>query len=186
MSVLHLYNKFRSSCNSLLSLRLVIVLKHLVSSANTYSKDDRICSGRSLMKIKNSNGPKILPCGTPDRTGKNSECLLLILTHCFRFKDKIWTTSTDYRIYQVFLISTIINCGTRCQKLYENQGIMMSVWWGVLMILLNTMSSCWVTDLFLQKPNWKGVICELIWSIILSYRSFSSTLEALHNSDIGL
>jgi len=39
-------------------------------------------SGRPLMYNTNKRDPSILPCGTPDRTGRKSEFLLLMLTHC--------------------------------------------------------------------------------------------------------
>ena len=50
--LLHSSNRFKSFCNSMLSLKVVIVLRHLVLSVNRNSKEDRMCSGKSLMYIK--------------------------------------------------------------------------------------------------------------------------------------
>ena len=40
-----------------------------MSSANNNKVGVDTDVGRSLMKIKKSSGPKILPCGTPETTG---------------------------------------------------------------------------------------------------------------------
>ena len=45
-------------------------------------------AGRSLMKIKKSSGPKILPCGTPETTGNGVDTLPFIDTYwclCVRY-----------------------------------------------------------------------------------------------------
>ena len=47
----------------------VICLKHLVSSANLNSCDVTT-DGKSLINIRKSMGPRMLPCGTPKITGK--------------------------------------------------------------------------------------------------------------------
>jgi len=65
-----------------------MVLKHFVSSANNNSMEDRIYSGRSLMLTKNSKGPRILPCGTPNETGRNQNiyCRFLHIAYNLEYK----------------------------------------------------------------------------------------------------
>ena len=58
-----------------------IVLKHLVSSANINILDELIGEERSFIYTRKSKGPSILPCGTPDNTGKHLDRLLLIEIH---------------------------------------------------------------------------------------------------------
>ena len=58
-----------------------IVLKHFVSSANINVLDELITEGRSLINTMKSKGPSMLPCGTPDNTGKHLDRQLLIETH---------------------------------------------------------------------------------------------------------
>ena len=41
---------------------------HLVSSANKRGAADCTESGRSLIKMINKRGPRMLPCGTPEVT----------------------------------------------------------------------------------------------------------------------
>ena len=43
-----------------------------VSSANNLISDFKL-SGKSLMQMRKSNGPKIEPCETPAKTGAQSE-----------------------------------------------------------------------------------------------------------------
>ena len=54
-----------------------IVLKHFVSSANIYVHvlDELITEGRSLINTVKSKGLSMLPCGTPDNTGKHLDRL---------------------------------------------------------------------------------------------------------------
>jgi len=44
--------------------------------------EDEITDGRSLIYKINSKGPRIEPCGIPDRTGDQSEAQPLIITCC--------------------------------------------------------------------------------------------------------
>ena len=46
---------------------------HLQSSINIKRDDSEKNEGRSLTYIMNSNGPRILLCGTPDVTGSREE-----------------------------------------------------------------------------------------------------------------
>ena len=57
----------RKSCSLMLEL---MHLANLVSSAKKNGSADKIWSGRSLIKIKNSSGLSTLPCGTPESTGR--------------------------------------------------------------------------------------------------------------------
>ena len=54
----------------MLSSREEMGTRHLASSANskTFEKDSDV--DRSFMKMINKSGPRILPCGTPEMTGK--------------------------------------------------------------------------------------------------------------------
>jgi len=54
---------------------LLIALKHFVSSAKMNIFD---AEGRSLIYTRKSSGPNMLPCGTPDNTGKHLERQLLM------------------------------------------------------------------------------------------------------------
>ena len=54
-------------------------LMNILSIVNKVDVDTD--EGRSLMKIKKSRGPKILPCGTPDTTGNVVDTLPFIDTH---------------------------------------------------------------------------------------------------------
>ena len=68
--------------NSTSSVRLGPEAKRVVSSAN--NKQYRsVDFGRSLKKIKNKIGPRMLPCGTPLVTSDMTELPSPILTNCF-------------------------------------------------------------------------------------------------------
>ena len=57
--------------------------KHFESSVKRGSVVSfEIALGMSLTKSKNSKGPKIDPCGTPDVTGRKSDDSLSITTLC--------------------------------------------------------------------------------------------------------
>ena len=58
----------------------LIASKHFISSAKLNITDELIVDGRSLMYTKNSSGPKMLPCGTPDNRGKHLDRQFLIDT----------------------------------------------------------------------------------------------------------
>ena len=53
--------------------KLMIDLEHLVSSTKRSNEELDTQSGRSLMYTRNRRGPRMLPCGTPERTGRNAE-----------------------------------------------------------------------------------------------------------------
>ena len=55
------------------SFLLEIGLSSFVSSAKRHVEQNEVEFGMSLMKIRNSRGPRTLPWGTPDRTGSNSD-----------------------------------------------------------------------------------------------------------------
>ena len=59
-----------SACNSLEQSKPVIGLKSLVSSANTKTEERAIVYGRSLIYIMKRRGPRMLPWGTPEITGR--------------------------------------------------------------------------------------------------------------------
>ena len=58
----------------------VICLNNFVSSANS-NRSDVTIDGRSLINIKKSKGPRILPCGTPEITSKVPDRWLPTETH---------------------------------------------------------------------------------------------------------
>ena len=57
-------------------------LVHLVSSANRSVLEEVVVAGRSLMNMMNSSGPRTLPWGTSEETGRKLECWLLMVTYC--------------------------------------------------------------------------------------------------------
>ena len=65
---------------------LIVCLRHLVSSAKINGREDFRQLGRSLMKRTKNSGPRsrMLPCGTPDRIGRDSEQLSFIQTYWCR------------------------------------------------------------------------------------------------------
>ena len=64
---------------------------------------------------------------------------------------------------------------------------MMSTCWSWLLCTkFKNTSNCWRVDLPLRTPNCTKEIDSVMKLIILSYTSFSSTLDTLHKSDIGL
>ena len=67
-------NDFRSFCNTSESEVDFIFLNILTSSANDDTVEEHL-SDISFTYSINRSGPKIEPCGTPDVTGKFSDCL---------------------------------------------------------------------------------------------------------------
>ena len=63
----------RSFCSREASVKLMIDLEHLMSSAKRSNEELDTQSSRSLMYTRNRRGPRMLPCGTPERTGRNAE-----------------------------------------------------------------------------------------------------------------
>ena len=63
-------NVVRSSCNDNASDMLFIVLKIFVSSAKVAMLEFDTLSERWFSYKRNSKGPRIEPCGTPDVTAK--------------------------------------------------------------------------------------------------------------------
>ena len=70
-----------------------MTLKNFVASAKINMFDKLMAEGRSLMYTRNSNGLSILPCGTPDNTGKHLDKQLLMDTH--------WVLPARYDLNQV-------------------------------------------------------------------------------------
>ena len=58
----------------------MIVFMHFVSSANRRRVADCKESGRSLIKMMNRRGPRMLPCGTPEVTRSFEEIVLSMVT----------------------------------------------------------------------------------------------------------
>jgi len=75
-------NLSRSSCSFTVSLSVEILPNILVLSAN-FSIQFLTPYSKSLMKIRNSNGPNTDLCGTPLRTASQSETIPLKQTLCF-------------------------------------------------------------------------------------------------------
>ena len=55
---------------------------HLASSAKSSTLVDNSVEGRSFMKMRNSTGPRMLPWGTPEITGRVEEVEWPIDTNC--------------------------------------------------------------------------------------------------------
>lgn len=66
---IHVERASKSDCSDWVSKRQLICLNNLVSSANSRTVEKEVEVGRSLIYVRNSKGPRILPCGTPERTG---------------------------------------------------------------------------------------------------------------------
>ena len=60
----------RSLCKWVLTVGEEIGMMHFASSAKSKLLENKAVSGKSFTKIRKSNGPRMLPCGTPERTGK--------------------------------------------------------------------------------------------------------------------
>ena len=59
--------------------------ERVLSSANKVNLKFCEQCGRSFMKMRNSNGPRIDPWGTPIDMGRLSECASAMVTCCVRF-----------------------------------------------------------------------------------------------------
>ena len=55
--------------------------KRVVSSANKVLNISERKNGKSLIKIRKNNGPRTLPCGTPNRRLARSDVIFDILVH---------------------------------------------------------------------------------------------------------
>ena len=82
-------NKFEIFFNSLLFFniklsKLLSLKNRLVSSANNINSVNFEVLTISFIKIKNSKGSKIHPCGTPHVIRANFEFILFIETYCLR------------------------------------------------------------------------------------------------------
>ena len=73
-----LFRSFWRDCSSSDDL---MCLKHLVSSAKSRALLQWIVSGRSFMYKMNRRGPRMLPWGTPDITGRRWKWTLLMDTN---------------------------------------------------------------------------------------------------------
>ena len=63
----------RSDCSRRLSEGEDMRERQLVSSAKRNNLVKRLLDGRSLMYIRNKRGPRMLPWGTPEITGREEE-----------------------------------------------------------------------------------------------------------------
>ena len=72
----------RSSSNWMALFEERIVRYTKQSSANSLT-DEVILSVMSLIKIRKSNGPSTVPCGTPEVTGTTLDDTPSTITHCF-------------------------------------------------------------------------------------------------------
>ena len=57
-------------------------IKHLALSAKSKTNEDERADGRSLINIRNKRGPRILPCGIPERTGSTLDLDWPTETYC--------------------------------------------------------------------------------------------------------
>ena len=105
---------FKSCCSKLASSSDLIVRYRTQLSANNMAVvPAEMQSGRSFIKSRNSNGPRTLPWGTPDRTGADFDvvpsrmtCWVLFsrnaLTHLFGiciqlcWKDPVWSVTAEF------------------------------------------------------------------------------------------
>lgn len=62
-----------------------------VSSTSNLTSDCNF-AGRSLIKVKKSNGLKTEPCGSPDKTGAQFDCCPLRNTLCCLVVRKLWNS----------------------------------------------------------------------------------------------
>jgi hypothetical protein len=62
-----------SDCNNLQSLADYMTRNIFKSSAKSKNSEYCILEHKSLIKILNSRGPKVKPCGTPDNIGNGEE-----------------------------------------------------------------------------------------------------------------
>ncbi len=74
LHLLHqLWMLFKSACRLFKSSCSHCLFISFVSSAKMYIDEDVIALGMSLIYTMNKRGPRILPWGIPDRTGRASE-----------------------------------------------------------------------------------------------------------------
>jgi hypothetical protein len=89
----HCCSDVRSLCKAAASSSFRICLYNRQSSAKSRTSGV-VCSGKSFMKVKNSNGPFTVPCGTPDITSAQEDvtpsnttfCVLLLKKSCTYFQ----------------------------------------------------------------------------------------------------
>jgi len=86
----HPRNWFTSCCSACWSRWFIIFLKHLVSSANVNNILRMFKWKMSLIYIRNSGGPRMLPWGTLDVTGNSSDEWLFIDTNWNRLYKYDW------------------------------------------------------------------------------------------------
>ena len=107
------------SCSCRVSLDLLesqIQPTFLVLSANKNITQNFTSGGRSLIYIRKSKGPRMLPCGTPDRTGSISD-------HLFSRAESgqegnIETTSRRCLWYQLYRVLEVDWCVGLSQTLF--------------------------------------------------------------------
>ena len=122
----HCVRVSRSSWSLLASSDPATVLYKMQSSANKRTFDVKF-SGKSLIKIRNNNGPVTVPWGTLESTLTQSENSPLITTRCFLFVRKVLI---QLRVLPLmpYLFSLMSNrlCGT-LSKAFAKSIIIMSV-----------------------------------------------------------
>ena len=74
--------ELRSYCKSVESCWVLMLRYRMQSSAKRRIVLLLASSGRSLMYIKNSMGPRTVPWGTPERTGWEEDCVPSETTLC--------------------------------------------------------------------------------------------------------
>ena len=102
-SVLHFSSLARSSCRNWQSSTDFISLYNFESSA--YSAEfvlGETLSGRSFMNMTKSNGPRMLPCGTPDVTGDHAEAAPSMTTRCYYRSSSSRTIVKAFRLCLAF------------------------------------------------------------------------------------
>ena len=142
----------------------LICLKHLVSSANSRALLQWITLGRSFMYKINRRGPRILPWGTPDTTGRRWEWELLIDTNWNRF---IWQFLSQNHRWPDMLYTDSFWSKWVWQMVSNGLLIsryVVSSWWWTVNTLDRKINSCCVVDRFCMNSNWAGFIWQETWS----------------------
>jgi len=110
---------FRSCCNCSPSAELVTFLNILVSSANL-SIMLMMSTSKSLIKIRNSSGPRTDPCGMPLNVSAHFELNPSKQTLCFLPLRPISQHDHLFHEPAAWLIDT---CGELCQRPLQSRGI---------------------------------------------------------------
>ena len=112
----HSVRQSKSACRCSLSFSSLTRVNTLVSSANFNSELNR-SESESFMDIKNSNGPRTDPCGTPLVTEIQLEQRPFIQTLCFLTLSHSFIHNQSYQtlppIPCLLTLSRSLSCGTR-------------------------------------------------------------------------